>query len=52
VLNHAIMTDAITEKTNLHGVADAGVAWTRRQLAAAIPTDEDRYEADMWEPPP
>ena len=52
LLDRAIMTDAITEKTNLHGVADAGVVWTKRQLATAIPTDQDRYEADTWAPPP
>ena len=52
LLNHALMTDAITEKTNLHGVADAGVVWTKPQLSAAIPTDQDLYEAECWRPPP
>ena len=52
IINHAIMTDAVTEKTKLHGVADVGVAWTKRQLAAAVPTDQDLYEAETWQPPP
>jgi uncharacterized protein involved in type VI secretion and phage assembly len=52
LLNQAIMTDAITTKTNLHGVADTGVAWTRRQLATALRTDQDLYEAETWRPPP
>jgi hypothetical protein len=33
-------------------VADVGVAWTKTQLAAAVPTDEDLYEAETWQPPP
>ena len=51
VLDQAIMTDAVTEKTNLHAAADAGVHWTKQQLAAALPTDQDLYEAETWPPP-
>lgn len=35
ILVGANMTDAITERTNLHGVADTGVSWTKHQQARA-----------------
>jgi hypothetical protein len=46
------MSDSITDKTNLHGVADTGVRWTKHQHAVARLTDKDRYEAETWQPPP
>lgn len=46
------INDCITQKTNLHGVADTGVRWTKHQRDAAKQTDQDRYEAETWQPPP
>jgi uncharacterized protein YjbI with pentapeptide repeats len=52
ILIGADMSDCITPMTNLHGVADTGVSWTKPQSAVAKHTDQDRYEAETWQPRP